>query len=315
METINIYGENRFEAHTKMRKACRGIVISNGMILLTYEVNTDQWFIPGGGLEPGENLEECCVRELAEETGRIVNPLYRHLTIREFYEEWLFESHYFVCELEGETARKLTEREVEVGLEPRWIPLLDAVDIFSKHKEYAATDEMKRGAYLREYEALSCFLKMQIQIEEIPVERIGEFWEIHIQYLLQDGIITDEEDKAYFQSDEYRDVIKAYMLRPMDKHHMVYFVRAGVRIGAAQYNTYQSEDGKCFILDYWVFPEFRGNGTGHRCFEALEAYTKADGAVYYELNCTQKNAYRFWKSLGFADNGMDEYEMALMIRR
>lgn len=86
METINIFGENRFETHTKTRKACRGIVIFNGMILLTYEVNTDQWFIPGGGLESCESLEECCVRELAEETGRIVRPIHQYLTINEYYE-------------------------------------------------------------------------------------------------------------------------------------------------------------------------------------------------------------------------------------
>ena len=62
------------------------------------------------------------------------------------------------------------------------------------------------------------------------------------------------------------------MERPTDKHHMVYFVRDGKKIGAAQYNTYQSEDGKCFMLDFWVFPEYRGNGPGHACFEAFEAY-------------------------------------------
>ena len=69
METINIFGKNRFETYTKTRKACRDIVISNGMILLTYEVNTDQWFIPGGGLEGSESIQQCCIRELAEETG------------------------------------------------------------------------------------------------------------------------------------------------------------------------------------------------------------------------------------------------------
>ncbi|MGN1000054.1 MAG: GNAT family N-acetyltransferase [Faecousia sp.] len=153
------------------------------------------------------------------------------------------------------------------------------------------------------------------QIEEIPVERIDEFWEIHIRYLLDDGLIDDEEDEEYFRSAQYRDLIKAHMLRPVDKHHMVYFVRDSVRIGAAQYNTYQSEDGKCFILDYWVFPEYRGGGTGHQCFEALEAYTKADGAVYYELNWNKEDAHRFWKSLGFTDHGADEYGMPLMIRR
>lgn len=154
-----------------------------------------------------------------------------------------------------------------------------------------------------------------VQIEEIQVENIQAFWDIHFPYLVDNGIITDDEDKQYFQSEEYRDTLKAHMLRPQDRHHMIYFVRGGVRIGAAQYTTYQSEDGKCFILDYWVFPEFRGNGTGHRCFEALEQYTKADGAVYYELNCTRENAMRFWKSLGFTENGVDEYGMALMIRR
>ena len=154
-----------------------------------------------------------------------------------------------------------------------------------------------------------------IQIEEIPVEHIEEFWKIHIRYLIDDGIITDEEDIEYFQSAEYRDIVKAHMIRPADTHHMIYFVRNGVRIGAAQYNTYHSEDGKCFILDFWVFNEFRGNGTGHQCFDALQQYTKADGACYYEQNCTKENAHRFWQSLGFVDCGVDEYGMPLMVRR
>lgn len=82
-----------------------------------------------------------------------------------------------------------------------------------------------------------------ITIEEIPVERIDEFWKIHYRYLIDDEIIIDEEDKEYFQSTEYRDIIRAHMLREQDRHHMIYFVRDGFRIGAAQYNTYQSEDG------------------------------------------------------------------------
>ena len=154
-----------------------------------------------------------------------------------------------------------------------------------------------------------------IWLEEIPAGRIDEFWDIHFRYLIDDGIITDEEDEEYFQSEEYRGTLKAHMLRQQDKHHMVYFVEGAKRIGAAQYCTYRSEDGKCFILDFWVFPEFRGNGTGHRCFEALEAYTKADGAAYYALNVTKDNALRFWRSLGFADHGEDEWGMKLMIRR
>lgn len=161
MKTIKIYGENRFEQPAKVREASRGIVISGGKLLLTYEVNTDQWFIPGGGMEPGENPEQCCVRELAEETGCAVRPHDHFLTIYEYYEEWEFISRYFTCELTGEAARSLTERELEVGLEPRWVYFDEAVEIFSKHQDYAAENEMKRGAYLREYEALGCFAQIR----------------------------------------------------------------------------------------------------------------------------------------------------------
>lgn len=154
-----------------------------------------------------------------------------------------------------------------------------------------------------------------IRIEEIPVEKIDSFWELHYRYLVDDGIIEDEEDKEYFAGSEYRDVIKAHMERDVDKHHMVWFIRRGIRIGAAQYCTYHSEDGKCFLMDFWVFPEYRGKGTGHRCFEVLDAYVKADGAVYYEINCEKEDAHRFWLSLGFRDSGVDEYDMPLMERR
>ena len=45
-------------------------------------------------------------------------------------------------------------------------------------------------------------------------------------------MITTEEEKAYFQSSEYRDVLKGHMSRTPDKPHMIYFVREGIRIGA-----------------------------------------------------------------------------------
>lgn len=153
-----------------------------------------------------------------------------------------------------------------------------------------------------------------ITIEEIPVEKIDEFWKIHFEYLIRDEIVTDDEYKEYFQSEEYRGLIRSHMIREQDKHHLIYFIQTNVQIGAAQFNTYQSEDGKCFILDFWVFPEFRGNGTGHRCFRALEEYTKKAGAIYYELNCDRAKAQRFWHDNGFIHKGVDEFDMPLMIK-
>lgn len=53
----------------------------------------------------------------------------------------------------------MTEREIEVGLEARWISLDEAIEIFSKHQDYADENEMKRGAYLREYKALFLYIE------------------------------------------------------------------------------------------------------------------------------------------------------------
>ena len=153
-----------------------------------------------------------------------------------------------------------------------------------------------------------------ITIEEIPAERASEFWAIQFQYLVDDGMLETEEERAHFSGGEYRGHVERLMLRDPDKLHMVYFTRDGARIGASMYCTYQSEDGKCLISDFWVFPEYRGGGTGHACFEALTAYTKADGAAYYALNYSKEDSHRFWLSNGFADDGVDEYGSKLMVK-
>lgn len=154
-----------------------------------------------------------------------------------------------------------------------------------------------------------------ITIREIPVEEIDDFWDSHIRYLVDDGIISDPEDVEYFSGDEYRGIIREHMACETDRHHLVHFLRDGKKIGAASYCIYRGEGGKCFILDFWVFPQYRGGGMGHRCFEALERYAAADGARVYELNSEKEASVRFWKSLGFTENGKDEYDMPLYIRR
>ncbi len=157
-ETIEIYGDNRFEKYSKIREACRGVIINNGKILLTYEVANDIWSIPGGGKEADESNEICCIRELAEETGFQCKPLQRYLTVNEYYEDYLYSSHYFICEIIGQTRRCPTPHEKEVRLEPRWLFPYEAISIFAKHRDYAFNEE-KRGIYLREHTALTAYRK------------------------------------------------------------------------------------------------------------------------------------------------------------
>lgn len=161
LKIIDIVGDNYFGKWDKTRTACRGIVIKEGNILLSYETNTDQWMIPGGGLEGDEDEKECCIREIAEETGILVKPSDCLFEIDEYYEEWKWVNRYFVCEEGGTNQMHLTEREKEVGMEPRWLPLDDIIKIFSEHRKYADTDEMRRGMYLREHTALKEYLELQ----------------------------------------------------------------------------------------------------------------------------------------------------------
>ena len=158
MKTIEIVGKNYFGHWTHERTACRGVIIEDGRVLLSYAARDDLWMIPGGGLEAGEDEGTCCVRELAEETGRVVLPSACALELQEYYEDCKYVSRYFFGAVVGRCQSKLTEAEQRMGLEPRWLPVEEALQIFSRHDDYAATDEERRGIYQREYTALSALL-------------------------------------------------------------------------------------------------------------------------------------------------------------
>ena len=164
MKVIEIVGKNYFGRWTHERTACRGVVIEDGRVLLSYAARDDLWMIPGGGLEAGEDEGTCCVRELAEETGRIVLPSACALEIDEYYEDCKYVSRYFFGAVVGRCQSKLTEAEQRMGLEPRWLPVGEALRIFSRHADYAATDEERRGIYQREYTALSALLQEEWEV-------------------------------------------------------------------------------------------------------------------------------------------------------
>ena len=158
MKEIDILGANRFETYSKTRIGCRGIIVQNGKLLVSREEVSDYWMLPGGGLEKNETLTACCAREVLEETGYIVKPMEEFLIMNEYYEEYRYISHFFICKVIGQGEQKLTEVEKKRGLIPKWVDVPFFVDIVSKHQKYAATNEEKRGAYLREYTAITEYL-------------------------------------------------------------------------------------------------------------------------------------------------------------
>lgn len=159
MQKIDIFGKNRYEQPFIQRIGCRGIIIRDSQVLLVHELLNDFYMIPGGGHEPGESLEECCIRELREETGYIVVLCKEgaFLELNEYYGEYHFIDYYYSCQIVDTDTPELTEAEADQKLVAEWVEWENAIEIFSRHQDYASSYEEKRGAYLREYTALQAF--------------------------------------------------------------------------------------------------------------------------------------------------------------
>ncbi len=65
-----VVGE-RIGKEARLAIGCSAIIFSENRekILLTRRTDNGRWCLPGGAMEPGECLTECCAREVEEETG------------------------------------------------------------------------------------------------------------------------------------------------------------------------------------------------------------------------------------------------------
>ena len=139
-------------------------------------------------------------------------------------------------------------------------------------------------------------MNKQITIREaFTSEEVKHFWKelnaYHIRDIFPD---PDSEDRAYFLGNEYRDHMESIHSRSYDRCHYLFFDRDGVEIGFAMPVIYSTEDGKCFLMEFCVYPEFRGNGTGKACAKAFLEWAEEIGAAYTELNCDTTDRIRFW---------------------
>ena len=65
-----IHGERIGKTATVMVGSSATIFDETGQrILLTRRTDNQRWCLPGGRLDPGESIAECCAREVWEETG------------------------------------------------------------------------------------------------------------------------------------------------------------------------------------------------------------------------------------------------------
>ena len=154
MKHIDIIGKNYFGHYEHVREGSRCIIVKDDKILLSYYTNLELYMIPGGGKEERESDAECCIREIEEETGLIVEVGEPIIEINEYYEDWRYVDKYFIGRIVGEGKIKLTSAEIESGEMPRWLPLHKVLKMFGSYHQFAETDEIRHGIYYREYTAL-----------------------------------------------------------------------------------------------------------------------------------------------------------------
>ncbi len=144
----------------KEREGCRAIIVKDNKVLLSWEERKNVYMSPGGGVEEDESLEECVVRELREEAGYKVKPIKPFVKVNEYCYETLWVNNYFICEIEGECERHLTESEEYNGVKPVWVDIEKAIEIFG---EYESKTVDHASLYLREYTVLNKVLEYKNQ--------------------------------------------------------------------------------------------------------------------------------------------------------
>ncbi|PJE54968.1 NUDIX domain-containing protein [Marinomonas sp. A3A] len=133
-----------------LRLAARGIILKGEDILMLYTQRYDDYTLPGGGIDEGENQVEGLIRELTEETGaRNIRNVEAFGLYEEFrpwnrdgFEIMQMKSYCYTCEIDeqlGETS--LEDYEVKNGMKPVWINVHDAI----KHNLDTIKNSDKKG--------------------------------------------------------------------------------------------------------------------------------------------------------------------------
>ena len=116
--------ENLNPEDFKIRNAARAIVLNDKGKIALLKANTYNYHkLPGGGVEPGEDMELALQRELLEEIGCQADITSEVGEIIEYRDEWKMRqvSHCYLAKQVGEQkASAFTQSEIDEGFEAVW---------------------------------------------------------------------------------------------------------------------------------------------------------------------------------------------------
>ena len=132
------------------RIATRAIVLKGDKILLLYTQRYDDYTLPGGGVDAGEDLVSGFKRELVEETGAHNIKNITEFGLYEEFRPWYkddfdimhMKSYCYRCEIDEQLGNtNLEDYEIKNGMQAVWLPIVDAI----KHNEKTIAESEKKG--------------------------------------------------------------------------------------------------------------------------------------------------------------------------
>ena len=144
IECISVYGYKKLISKDRLvfRPSVYAVIIHDGKTLLVHTRSSGKYYLPGGGINLGERVEEAVQREVAEETGveieveRFVHfheDFFYYDPLDEAYHSFLF---YYICRPKTLDIADDDNVDDEEAEKPRWIDIegLQAED-FQNHGE------------------------------------------------------------------------------------------------------------------------------------------------------------------------------------
>jgi 8-oxo-dGTP diphosphatase len=117
------------------RFASRGVLVDDQLnVGMMYMSQLNLYKLPGGGVEEGEVKEEAFLREIREETGfeaEIIHEL-GYIEEHKNRNNFMQYSFCFVAKaLDYKDAVTLSENEIKLGMEAKWMPLKKALELMN----------------------------------------------------------------------------------------------------------------------------------------------------------------------------------------
>ena len=114
--------------------ACRGIIQKDDTFLVVTVDKFDITMFPGGRLEENETIEECCVREVLEETGIKCSIKEKSISINEYFEDATWTNVYFKCDfIEDTKITAYTDEEKDLNMTIHWKTLEELMDNYENN--------------------------------------------------------------------------------------------------------------------------------------------------------------------------------------